>query len=157
MLLKSAGGEMQTFLPYTVWIDSARALDPKRRRNQRNEGLIILRTLLGLYPKTKTGRPGGWPYHPATKMWAGSEKYLVEYILAVCDACEDIIDGEDTVRPQVEDIVVEYKLGNAVPPWLGDPRLHLSHRSNLLRKDPDYYRQMWPDLAADLPYYWPVS
>lgn len=43
-----------------------------------------------------------------------------------------------------------------VPPWLGDERVHASHRSNLLRKDPVWYGQFdWTDNPTD-PYVWPV-
>jgi hypothetical protein len=43
------------------------------------------------------------------------------------------------------------------PWWLGDNRLHSSHRSNLLRKMPDYYVQFkWTDDPA-APYWWPTQ
>lgn len=41
------------------------------------------------------------------------------------------------------------------PPWLTD-EFCLSHRSNLIRKNPDYYRPLWPDVPDNLPYIWPV-
>lgn len=42
------------------------------------------------------------------------------------------------------------------PPWLGDERVHSSHRSNLLRKDAQFYGQYaWAE-TNDLPYLWPV-
>jgi hypothetical protein len=41
------------------------------------------------------------------------------------------------------------------PWWLGDPRLHLSHQSNLLRKAPWAYAHLWPDVPRDLDYWWP--
>jgi hypothetical protein len=44
-----------------------------------------------------------------------------------------------------------------VPPWLGDPDVHRSHRSALLRKDPDHYRALFTDVPDDLAYVWPVS
>jgi alpha-tubulin suppressor-like RCC1 family protein len=30
-----------------------------------------------------------------------------------------------------------------------------SHRSNLIRKMPEHYGPIWPDVPDDLPYYWP--
>ncbi len=42
-----------------------------------------------------------------------------------------------------------------LPPWLGDERVHRSHRSALLRKDPDWYGRLFTDVPADLPCYWP--
>ena len=48
-------------------------------------------------------------------------------------------------------------LGDAgeLPPWLGDPDFHRSHRSALVRKDPGYYRPVFPEVPDDLPYVWP--
>lgn len=43
-----------------------------------------------------------------------------------------------------------------LPPWLGDPAFHASHRSNLLRKDPVHYGQFGWTEGPDLPYVWPV-
>jgi hypothetical protein len=41
-----------------------------------------------------------------------------------------------------------------LPHWLGDPEFHASHRSNLLRKDFDYYsKHGWTDNPED-PYVW---
>ena len=44
----------------------------------------------------------------------------------------------------------------ALPPWLGDPALHRSHQSSLVRKDPAFYKEKFPDVPDDLPYVWPV-
>jgi hypothetical protein len=43
-----------------------------------------------------------------------------------------------------------------LPHWLGDERIHASHRSNLIRKDPAHYSQFNWSESADIPYYWPV-
>ena len=59
--------------------------------------------------------------------------------------------GVTTVRTQAE--LAE---AGALPPWLGDADLHRSHRSALVRKDPDFYRREFPDDPDDLPYVWPV-
>jgi hypothetical protein len=46
-----------------------------------------------------------------------------------------------------------------LPSWVGDEALHLSHRSNLLAKDPDFYRPRFAERFGpepdDLPYVWP--
>jgi hypothetical protein len=41
------------------------------------------------------------------------------------------------------------------PPWLGNESFHASHRSNLLRKDFDYYSQFKWTEPTTLPYIWP--
>jgi hypothetical protein len=44
-----------------------------------------------------------------------------------------------------------------IPPWLSDERLPLSHRGNLMRKDPEFYGQYgWTDADPQAPYFWPV-
>ena len=43
-----------------------------------------------------------------------------------------------------------------MPRWLGDEAFHLSHRSNLVRKDPEFYRLRFGDVPDDLPYVWPT-
>lgn len=50
----------------------------------------------------------------------------------------------------------ELAAAGALPPWLGDEDFHRSHRSSLLRKDPEHYRPLFPDDPDDLPYVWPV-
>jgi hypothetical protein len=46
-----------------------------------------------------------------------------------------------------------------LPSWVGDEALHLSHRSNLLAKEPDFYRPRFTERFGpepdDLPYVWP--
>ncbi len=43
------------------------------------------------------------------------------------------------------------------PSWLGDAEFHASHRSNLLRKDKEWYGQFGWEESPDLPYVWPVQ
>jgi hypothetical protein len=147
---------MQTFMPHDTYAASAQALDDKRLRNQRNECKVILRTLLGEYPITKTGRMGGWPHHPATKMWAGYESALCRYALAIC--------GEALRRGWVKGDLTEFfedRLAGLVqggdPTWMGKASFHASHRSNLIAKDPTFYREKWPADPGDLPYVWPTK
>jgi hypothetical protein len=43
-----------------------------------------------------------------------------------------------------------------MPSWFGLEEFHRSHRSNLLRKDYEYYSQYF-DEDPNLPYYWPAK
>jgi hypothetical protein len=52
---------------------------------------------------------------------------------------------------------VELAAEGLLPPWLGDPAFHLSHRAALVRKDPDHYRPLFGDVDPNLPYVWPVQ
>lgn len=141
---------MQTFLPYANFKQSAAALDNRRLGKQRVECLQILKALLG---ETK-----GWRNHPATRMWAGHERWLAEYTVAVCDEWTGR-GFKDSVKAQVQ--AMRLPMGDP-PPWLGDERLHSSHRSNLMRKawdgDDDtldwYLRFEWSD-DPDAEYWWP--
>ncbi|UCF30738.1 MAG: MSMEG_6728 family protein [bacterium] len=132
---------MQTFLPYPDFKKSARTLDWKRLGRQRVEAYQILRTLSGL--------SAGWRSHPAVRMWAGYELALSAYM-------NDMI--EEWLRRGYRNNMYTVALdpGYPLPPWLGDPAFHRAHRSNLIRKDPAYYRRFWPALSDDLPYVWPL-
>jgi hypothetical protein len=39
---------------------------------------------------------------------------------------------------------------------LGDERVHHSHRSALVRKNPEFYGQLFPAAEPDSAYFWPV-
>ncbi|MGW0483116.1 MSMEG_6728 family protein [Nonomuraea sp. NPDC003214] len=151
---------MQTFLPFPDFTRTARVLDPLRLGKQRVEALQILRALTV---------PGyGWRHHPAVKMWAGYEEALVRYGLEVCghwcstgraDTCAATMTRElaDTCGARDVRSQPELALAGELPPWLGDPELHLSHRSALLRKDPGFYRPLFGADPDDLGYVWPPS
>ena len=138
---------MQTFLPVADFAESAALLDDARLGKQRVEAYQIIRTLDGV---TK-----GWRNHPAVRMWRGYEPALLTYALAICDEW-DRRGYADTVRDKLAVHLRTDGRPVRMPPWLGDEALHASHRSNLLRKDPDFYaRYGWRE-PPDLPYVWPV-
>lgn len=143
---------MQTFLPYASYVRSATILDMRRLGKQRVETLQILNTLLGIKK--------GWSNHPAVKMWEGYEVSLSFYGVIMCT--EWIARGyKDTLCDRFQDTRTrlvdsgEYFLGD--PWWLGDVQFHDSHKSNLLRKDPQYYAHFNQWVSPDLPYVWPVG
>lgn len=137
---------MQTFLPYPDFAESAAALDDRRLGKQRVEAYQVLRTL--------TGVTQGWRNHPAVRMWRGHSLALLDYGLVVCREWLRR-GGEDTVLAKLEAMRPDLT-GPELPPWIGDPAVHASHRSNLLRKDPAFYgRYGWTD-PVDLPYFWPI-
>jgi hypothetical protein len=58
----------------------------------------------------------------------------------------------------VQDAMYQHVWGptNAgAPYWMGAEGFHLSHKSNLILKDPEYYQKYWPDIPPGLPYIWP--
>lgn len=135
---------MQTFLPFEDFYKSAKVLDYRRLGKQRVETFQILNVLLG---RTETK---GWNNHPATRMWRGYEELLKVY--------QNTMITEWTHRGYNNNMKLEVVDNNniVVPPWLGDERLHRSHRSNLLRKDFEFYSRFFNE-PDDIEYYWPVS
>jgi hypothetical protein len=151
---------VQTFLPYPDFTASARVLDGKRLGKQRVETIQVLR---GLIVPTY-----GWRHHPAVKMWTGYEEALVRYGLDMCavwcatgraDTCASTLAADLAAAggPQLIRTRHDLALAGDLPPWLGDEALHLSHRSSLLRKNPEAYRPVFGDIPDDLPYVWPAS
>jgi hypothetical protein len=108
----------------------------------------------------------GWASHPVVRMWRGRTPGLVAYGLAMvrvwrergfADTTETLI-GE--FAPEVVGVPqAELAADGLLPSWIGDEALHLSHRSNLIAKDPDFYRPRFTELFGsepdDLPYVWP--
>lgn len=156
---------VNTFLPYASFTRSAHVLDRARLGKQRVECLQLLRAL--------TGETVGWRNHPAAIMWQGYEPTLAVYGIKTCD--EWLSRGyRDTCRgkiiemfPQFEHFVPslhQIREDGELPWWFTWRRFHESHRSNLMRKDPDYYSQFttsdgWFILPVEpgLPYVWPSS
>jgi hypothetical protein len=138
---------MQTFLPYADFALSARCLDRQRLGKQRVETLQLLRAI---------SEPAyGWRNHPAAKMWAAHGHALAEYGVAMCD--EWLARGyKDTCRDKIIALSERFPADGGSPLWLGDEAIHASHRSNLLRKSPEFYGQFgWTECTED-PYVWPV-
>ena len=149
---------MQTFAPYADFEASARSLDTKRLGKQRVEVIQIVRALTV---------PGyAWSSHPAVLMWRGYEEALGRYGLTMCDVwiergfgdtCAETIAtdlrtyGIDPIRSEAE-----LAQADALPGWLHADDLQRSHRSSLVRKDPEHYGPQFPEVPGDLEYVWPV-
>ena len=150
---------MQTFLPYAEFDDSAKCLDTKRLGKQRVEAYQILKVLLGIGKRNKNGKLA-WENHPAVNMWKGYEIALYKYAESICK--EWISRGyKDTVLQKLSDLyqtyLLKYDKEMLYPKWLGNEKLHASHRSNLLRKNKEYYSKFnWKE-PDNLEYVWPIS
>jgi hypothetical protein len=147
---------MQTFLPVADFTESARLLDPPRLGKQRVEALQLLRALeLPDY---------GWANHPVVTMWRGHTAGLVLYGLAVVRVWRERGFADSTgpliaeFAPDVVGMTQEQAAAaGLLPSWLGDAALHRAHRSNLLAKDPAFYRPLFGGEPDDLPYVWPPA
>lgn len=133
---------MQTFLPYPSFTESAKALDRQRLGKQRVEAMQILKVL--------AGETSGWAHHPAVQMWKGHESALAAYGWTMCAEWK-----RRGYRDNLTPFFDAYAWGGRSPAWLGDPALHASHRSNLLRKYPEWYGQYGWTEPNTLPYVWP--
>lgn len=139
---------MQTFVPYgSDFKRNAEVLDRMRLGKQRVEGLQILHAI--------TGQKSGWRNHPIVKMWDGYEIALVEYVVAMCDQWVSM-GYKDTCRDKAIATVTTVTKPLVMPSWLSDPEVALSHKSNLVRKLPEHYGALWPEVPYDLPYKWVV-
>lgn len=137
---------MQTFLPYANFTESAKCLDRQRLGKQRVEAWQILQAL--------TIPNYGWKNHPAVKMWKGYELQLCTYGLAICNAW--LQRGyKDTLAASFNAGLFIYKFNGDIP-WLGNFDFHISHQSNLLRKNPIYYSKFNWNVPNNLPYIWPA-
>lgn len=111
---------------------------------QRIENMTIMKALLA---------GGGYNHHPVTKQWAGYEPALMLYQFAVCDEWTDNRGYKDTCLGKTMDVFTEagYTPDDLVdppmPPWLGDEAYHMSHRANLVWKDPEFYVPVFPGVA----------
>ena len=154
---------------------SAKVLDNKRLGKQRVEALQILRTLrkgpqictecsypfsygcCGGYGKPKTTP---WYNHPAVRMWKGYEIALMYYMHAMC--YEWVVNRGYKDTCWVKAIEVGFRPPNTgveiiMPPWLGNDLFHLSHQSNLLRKNKEHYKKFFFGIPDDYSYVWPVQ
>lgn len=131
---------MQTFLPYTNFRKCAEVLDYRRLGKQRVEAMQILQCL---------EKPTRWKNHPAVKMWEGYELALMVYT-------NEMIT--EWIKRGYKNTMKFYKVENCLysePFWMGDERVHSSHRANLLRKDIDFYSKYgWKEEPIE-GYWWP--
>ena len=146
---------MQTFLPWPDFAWSAECLDDETLSEQRADVLQIMHHLLidGGVVVSKD---------PAVQMWEGYERALLAYQQALCHEWSSVRGHEDEVwdntRLMFLDIVIDPMATPLIPPpWLGDMDFHISHQSNLLRKNEEYYRPKFPGIRNDHPYIWPVK
>lgn len=140
---------MNTFLPYPSFVESARCLDYRRLGKQRVEAKQILEAI-------EKGPGAGWYNHPCTQQWIGHTRWLLSYAKDICQ--EWINRGyKDNLLQWFRDFDYMSMPDTDImlPSWLGNEKFHASHRSNLLRKDPEFYGKYGWIEPNDLPYYWP--
>ena len=134
---------MQTFLPYQNFYLSLACLDNKRLGKQRVEAMQILNALT-------PGSTSRWRNHPATKMWKGHEPALENYKNLAILTWK--FRGFKNTMPLTFDFCRSDNLKK--PLWLTE-EFCSAHRSNLLRKKPEFYSKYGWTEPNNLPYIWP--
>lgn len=137
---------MQVFLPYPDFKMSVRCLDMKRLGKQRVECMQIVNAL--------EGKSQGWRNHPAALMFRDNIIALKLYHnLAIKEWIKRGYKNTMSLYP----IDTDNQENVLVPFFIGNEQFHRSHKSNLIRKFPEYYGQLWPGIPNDLPYIWPTN
>jgi hypothetical protein len=163
---------MQTFLAYISFVKSIDCLDYRRHGNQRSEARGIYGILTGF---KNTGHSKAqqefllrrYSNHPAVLMWKGYEKQLALYHdIAIALWIKKKYNNNMTplfYKCSSDDLgrshssnysVIQHKLGN--PYWLTE-EFCSRHRSNLLRKKPEFYKKYGWSEPNNLPYLWPTK
>lgn len=139
---------MNTFLPYESFEETAKVLDMRRLGKMRVETLQMLNAL--------SGKTQGWANHPATRMWRNSEANLAVYGIYICQEWKRR-GYRDTCEEKLLHYLQHYWDMEHVkkPSWLGNVNFHAAHRSALLFKNFDYYKQFGWAEQPKLDYIWP--
>ena len=136
------GKSLQTFLPFPDFRQSAKVLDYRRLGKQRLEAYQLIIFI-------EEDRES-WENHPARLMWVGYTNLLKVYL--------NVMIKEWISRGYKNTIIVPAFTGTHLvsPNWLGDERLHSSHRAALLAKNYNYYSKFEWKEKPKIDYYWPV-
>ena len=137
-------GKMQTFLPYPDYHKALSCLDADRLGNQ-------------VYRECLTLLNGGWKHHPASIMWRQYMYSLCDYAIAGLEILTDRGLHYPHHYTTIQNLQVSFR-NRGKPYWIGDERLHSSHRAALLGKDTEYYSRFgWTETPTQSPhpYYWP--
>ena len=141
---------MQTFLPYADFKKSAECLDYKRLGKQRVEAKQII-DLLEKHDSGEDISKLSWGNHPAVRMWIGYIYYLKMYYNCIV---EEWIKRGYKNNMKLYRVLFDNIVNAPKPNWLGRKDFDDAHKSNLLRKDKEFYGKYNWDVPDDLPYKW---
>lgn len=145
---------MQTFLPYADFARSAQVLDRQRLGKQRVENVQIIKAIHAREFHIKYG----WKNHPVTLIWEDHLPAFLAYHTAIVDEWETRGYKDNVTRIKFQnyyDIMTDiFDYPDDPPPVVGREQFHASHRSNLIRKDPEYYGQFGWSEPNNLDYIW---
>lgn len=145
-MIKRLGDKLQTFLPYSDFKKTAECLDYKRLGKQRVEAKQIINIIMHI----KNGKDPSdiaWGNHPVVYLWYDYLPALIEYYNVIVK--EWISRGyKNNMKLIGCPAIVKY------PHWFGRKDFHDAHKSNLLRKDKEFYGKYKWKVPDNLPYVW---
>lgn len=145
---------MHIFLPYPSFSHSAAILSTDLLNKQRMD----CRQVLSALRYKRQGKKLSWIDHPLVSAWEGHESALALY-MSLC--VKEFIDrtGVDALHapynylwmrsPGEDEYLASNGLEEKPPSWVGDERVHSSHRACLLSLSADYaFRYAWSELPS---------
>lgn len=156
---------MQTFLPYPDYKESAKCLDDRRLGKQRIESIDILyinlrndgKDLRDVFKKSDAQSEYLWKRyknHPAVRMWRHHNWELVKYTICIIEEWISRGYTDNQLNILIEVTKHLNPDNKSKPLFFGEKEFHDSHKSNLLRKKPEYYKQFNWKVKDNLPYVW---
>lgn len=148
---------MQIFLPYPDIKESVCCLDNTHLAKQRQEALQIW-NFLQPYKSTHS-----WASHPAVCMWRGYELALLTIGAISCleyakRGHKDILGANYVTKLEQFSITPSATIADIpLPRWWNDDRLHNSHRSLLLSRNPTWFRKFNWNVKPSRDIYWPTN
>lgn len=121
---------------------------------QIDEGYEVFKALTGQDSKVDDNAP-------VLRMWEGYEFALGLYVMCAGDQFTRIRRNIDMTFYEVYNDMQVMKQNDPefvyeAPPWFRDADLCRSHRSNLIRRQPENYNDgRWPGTPPVMPYLWP--
>jgi len=119
---------MQTFIPYSN-----------------------LQKIIRAIKYLRMGRTYGWQKHPCVPMWYNNLVWLQYYY----NLCIDEWEKRGYQNNMDKSYQGRFYKDFERPNWLGNKALHDSHKSNLLRKDKQFYSKYGWNVPDSLEYIWP--
>ncbi len=108
---------------------------------------------------SEEGSPEVEPNHPVLRMWTGHEYALAIYGMLLSDNYIRDRRQSDVTMFRIYYMLKEFRkhfeVSYVEPPWMRDPDVCRSHRSNLARREPSLYGDKWPNNPDSMPYIWP--
>lgn len=144
---------MITFLPWNSYRECAKSLDNARLRNQVFEAKIIYETIVRESGCREFGKNSGVNSAPMFHMWRGWAPSLLRYTSEMIEECEA---RRLWIDPIWRSFVYLHIENAELPPFMGDERLHKSHRKALVFKKPEWYLPQFKMKGEEHQYFFPV-